>query len=161
MFSVCLLQWCDRFQVWDMSLCFQKGLWRWRHSVTLKYWETLNLVIECHIPENLKASHWCANLKWCDTLKIQSLYGLVFAEVALCWRSALFLYSGPSVEAVCLSETLVRVHQTTLLGAFARSLKLTVTLVMSVCLSAWNNCAPTTYDVRVFFGNMSRKLMFN
>jgi len=39
------------------------------------------------------------------------------------------------VEAVCLSETLVHVHQTKFLGAFARLLKATVTLVMSVHLS--------------------------
>jgi hypothetical protein len=39
-------------------------------GTVLPCWETLNLVIECHIPEDLKANHCCANLKWCDTLKI-------------------------------------------------------------------------------------------
>jgi hypothetical protein len=65
---VCFLQWCDGFQIfWDVLLCHQKDLWRWRQCVTVKCWGTLNLVIQCHIPENLKASHCCANLRWCDT----------------------------------------------------------------------------------------------
>jgi hypothetical protein len=63
------------------------------------------------------------------------------------------------VEAMCLSETLVQVHQTTFLGAFARLLK--VTYLSYVCLSAQNNSTPTKCDVLEFFGTVSRKLRFH
>ena len=62
------------------------------------------------------------------------------------------------MEAMCLSETSVHVHQTTFIGAFARLLKAAVTSGISVCLSACNKSAPTKCDVGVFFGNLSRKL---
>ena len=52
------------------------------------------------------------------------------------------------------------------LGAFAKLRLATISFVMSVCLSAWNNSAPTgrsftTFDVRVFFENMSRTFKFH
>jgi len=52
------------------------------------------------------------------------------------------------------------------LGAFAKFRKATISFVMSVRLSALENSAPTggtfmKFDIRVFFGNHSRKFRFH
>ena len=51
------------------------------------------------------------------------------------------------------------------LDAFAKLRQATVSFVVSVCPSAWSNSAPTerifvTFDIWVFFENLSRKLKF-
>jgi hypothetical protein len=43
---------------------------------------------------------------------------------------------------------------------FTRLLKMTATLAMSICPFTWKNCAPTTTDIRVFLGNMSKNSTF-
>jgi len=83
------------------------------------------------------------------------------------WRSAVFVFRpncggnvsvwdiGTCVEAMCLSETSVHVHQPTFLGAFARLLKATVTLVvslhLSVCLHVTNRL-PQNVMLEYFLG---------
>jgi hypothetical protein len=56
-----------------------------------------------------------------------------------------------------------RLHLTHFLVAFAKLQKVTVSLVTSVRLSAWNNSAPTgrifmKFDIWVYFENMSGEL---
>ena len=51
------------------------------------------------------------------------------------------------------------------LGAFAKLRKAAMRFVVSVCLSAWNNSAPTwrnfiKFDIWVFFENLSGKFKF-
>jgi hypothetical protein len=53
-----------------------------------------------------------------------------------------------------------------LLGAFANLRKATISFVMSVCPSAWNNSVPTgrilmRLDIWAFFENLSRKVKFH
>ena len=53
-------------------------------------------------------------------------------------------------------------HREALLGIFAILLRMTISFVMSVRLSAWNNSAPSghiiiKFDIRVFFEILPRK----
>jgi len=52
------------------------------------------------------------------------------------------------------------------LGKFAKFQKTTISFMVSVCLSAWNNWAATgrisiKFDILGFFGNLSRKFTFH
>jgi len=69
-----------------------------------------------------------------------------------CWYTESVRYIFLNIRVLC----------ETFLGAFAKLWKETVSFVMSVCPSAWNNSASTErifmkYDIRVFFENLSRK----
>ena len=56
--------------------------------------------------------------------------------------------------------------ETCFLGAFEKLRKTSISFVMSVCLSAWNNWALTgrifmNVDIGVFFENLFRKMKFH
>jgi len=58
------------------------------------------------------------------------------------------------------------INNANFLGAFANLRNTTVSFIMSVRLSAWNNSAPTAqifmkFGIRVFFENLSRKFNFH
>jgi len=71
---------------------------------------------------------------------------------SLCWTYAT-IYSEGSSRSLCHSN---------LLGAFTKLCKVTVSFIISVRLSTWNNLAPTVqfsmqFVIWLFFENLSRK----
>jgi hypothetical protein len=104
------------------------------------------ILTQCGLnPNSCECSYKQSNV-WRNIGSINSFQNLMFLQYIVC--------DGPKNDIILF------------LDAFARFRKATISFVMSVCSSGWNNLAPTarillTFYIWDFFENMSRKFKFH